>query len=334
MNILKGLPFVIAGAPLVRRMVPRPANGLPVVLYHGFFFAGDSKRRARDRLRRQLDWLRSAYNPLTLAQFSEAVSTGQFPPRSLLVTVDDAKVDLLEVHDEFHAFDVPLAVFVCAGWTAQVSEPEPDDMLARVVTTLEWYSGPDVALTLGNESRTVMIGRAHRSASIDQILTSLPYYQPHLEQLLEALKLPTDVRRPRKVCTWPELVSLGQRGVQFGSHSVSHIWMAPTSDVRLQFEVHEAKRLIDQKLALCTSFAYPFGVDGTADERTTSALKAAGLSTAFMTHPGFASSATPTFHLPRLALPERHMTDAEYRSRVRGNGMILSRLKNALTRAR
>jgi peptidoglycan/xylan/chitin deacetylase (PgdA/CDA1 family) len=321
---------MVAGAPWVKRLHSPSPDGLTTVLYHGFFFAGESKLRARERLRRQLHWLRSAYTPLTLDQFNEAVITRHFPPRSLLVTADDAKLDLLEVHEEFRAFDLPLAVFVCAGWTAQANEPGADDLLARVVATLEWYAGPDMSLTLGKELRTVMIGRSHRSATIDQILGSPCYYKPHLEELLACLTRLAGEIRPRKICSWSELASLGARGVQFGSHSVSHIRLAPASNMRVRFEVYEAKRLIDQLLAPCTSFAYPFGDHGTSNERTTAVLRAAGMTSAHMTHAGFATNTTPAFHLPRFALPERHMPNAEFRGRVRGGGVGLHRLKNAL----
>ena len=331
LNILKGLPFVIAGSPLIKRLFSASSDGLTTVLYHGFFFGDESKQRARERLRRQLHWLQTAYNPLTLAQFEAAIAIGEFPPRSLLVTADDAKLDLLEVYEEFHAFGVPLAVYVCAGWTAQASEIEPEGLLARVVATLEWYEGPDLALSIGTEQRSVMIGRSHRRSTIDQILTSRWYYEPHLEELLSRLRQAAGAVGPRAICSWSELVSLRDRGAQFGSHSVSHISLAPATDIRLQFEVCEAKRLIDlHQPGPCSSFAYPYGVDGTCDERTTAVLKAAGLTAAFMTHPGLAQNAAPAFHLPRFALPERHMTDAEYRGRVRGGGVGLRKLKNAL----
>lgn len=330
MNTLTGLAYALAGAPLAQRLFAVEPNGLTTVLYHRFFFDGEPKQRSRERLRRQLQWLRSAYNPLTLEQFHRALTAGVLPARALLVTADDAMVDLLDVHEEFRAAGVPLTVYVCTGWTAQASELEPDGLLARVVTTIEWYTGPDVALSIGKESRQIMIGRSHRSATVDQILASRGYYQPHLEELLAQVQQNADAPGPPAICTWPELVSLRESGVQFGAHSVSHIRLAPASDTRLQFEVAEAKRLIDRKLAPCSSFAYPFGIEGTCDERTTAVVQSAGLTTAFMTHPGFAPSTAPAFHLPRFALPERPMTDGEYRGRVRGGGLLLRRLKDVL----
>ena len=331
MSNLTGLAYAIAGNSLAQRMFSPFEKTLTTVLYHGFFFGDEAKSHARERLRRQLDWLRRTYSPLTLDQYQQAIAVGELPPRSLLVTADDAMVDLLEVHDEFREFAVPLTVYVCAGWTAQASELEADGLLARVVTTIEWYAGPVTTLQVGSESRVILLGRAHRNSTIDQLLASREYYAPHLEEILDRIRQTAGATRASTICSWAELESLRERGVQFGSHSVSHIRLAPASDVRLNFEITEAKRLIDRKIAQCSSFAYPFGIDGTCDERTTTVLKAAGMTTAFMTNPGFASKDTSYFHLPRFALPERHMTQAEYRGRVRGGGVVLRMLKNTLS---
>ena len=331
MRNLTGLAYAIAGSSLARQTFAPSENSLTTVLYHGFFFGNEAKSHARERLRKQLDWLRHTYNPLTLDQYQQAIAVGDLPPRSLLVTADDAMVDLLEVQDEFREFAVPLTVYVCAGWTAQASALEADGLLARVVTTIEWYAGPVATFQVGSESRVILLGREHRSATIDQLLTSREYYAPHLEEILERVRQTAGAPRASTICSWTELNSLRKRGIQFGSHSVTHIRLAPASDVRLNFEITEAKRLIDRKLGPCSSFAYPFGIDGTCDERTTTALKRAGVTTAFMTNPGFASKDTSYFHLPRFALPERHMTQAEYCGRVRGGGVALRRLKNCLS---
>ena len=107
MSNLTGLAYAIAGSSLAQRMFSPFSKSLTTVLYHGFFFSNEAKARARERLRRQLDWLRRTYNPLTLEKYQQAVAVGQLPPRSLLVTADDAMVDLLEVHEEFREFAVP-----------------------------------------------------------------------------------------------------------------------------------------------------------------------------------------------------------------------------------
>ena len=330
-NSLTGLAFAVAGAPLVRKVFASGADtGLTTVLYHRFFFGGEPEQAGRERLRRQLGWLRDNYEILSLDDFNKAVQARCFPKRALFITVDDAKTDLLKVCEDFKSFGVPITVYVCAGWTAQTSAIEPGGLWARAVTDIEWYDGPEFEITLGSQSRALKIGRAVRAATIDELLNSRASIEPHLEELISRVEAMNKKGGAHVICSWDELKTLQREGIAFGSHSVGHIKLAAASDVRLNFAIREAKRLIEFQLGPCTSFAYPFGVAGTFDRRTAAIIEDAGFSSAFLTHPGFAQPGDDPFHLPRFALPDRHMTGGEFRGRVRGAGVMLRRLKNAV----
>ena len=267
MNFVGSVAHSIAGAPLTQRLLGTAPTGLTCVLYHGFFFSGESKHVARERLRRQLQWLSTEYIALTMNEYHQAVASGTLPHKALLVTADDAKVDLLEVSDEFKAFGIPLTVFVCAGWTAQASDIEADGMLARAIATLEWYAGPETTLPIGNEARQLRVGNSCKGDTIDQVLSAPGYFERHLDELLAGIDKAARLARTKStICSWSELASLRDSGVGFGSHSVSHIRLAPASDVRLRFEISEATRLIESKLGPCNSFAYPYGTPGTSDQ--------------------------------------------------------------------
>lgn len=331
MNSLTGLAFTAAGAPLARKVFASGADtGLTTLLYHSFLFGGEPEQAGRERLKRQLGWLRDNYELLSLDAFNKAVAARRFPQRALFITVDDAKIDLLEVCEDFKSFGVPITVYVCAGWTAQTSAVEPEGLWARAVADIEWYEGPDFEIALGSPSRALKIGHATRTATIDELLNSRADFEPHLKELVSRVEAMNKTGGASVICSWDELRVLQREGVGFGSHSVSHIKLAPASDARLNFEVREAKRLIESKLGQCTSFAYPFGIAGTCDERTTAVIKDAGLSSAFLSHPAFAQSGDDPFRLPRFALPDRHMASGEFRGRVRGAGVMLRRLKNAV----
>jgi len=327
--MLVGPAFALAGTPWMKKIFIGGSGGLTTLLYHGFFFNGEDKSHALDRLRRQLEWLRRNYQPLTLGEFLECLASGKVPPKSLLVTADDAKLDVMDVHEEFAAFGIPLTIFVCAGWTSQASALDSDGLLACVVATLEWYAGPALDLSIGGHP--LVVSRSSRETAIDQILASKSSYAPHLAGLLDQLIRAQDsTKKQRNVCSWTELQGLRDAGVQFGSHSVSHIRMAPASDVRLSFEILESKRLMERKLAHCSAFAYPFGTEDTCSPRTTALLESAGVGAAFMTNPGFITASSPALGLPRFALPERPMSDREFRGRVRGGSLTLRQLRRWL----
>jgi len=309
----------------------RRESSLSTILYHRFFFDGDSRDKARDRLKRQLEWMRSEYTPLSLFDVTSACAQGALctlPKYPLLVTADDAKTDLLAVHDIFFFFDVPLAIFVCAGWTSQAEPAERRNLPARIVAAIEWYRGPDFVIRVGDERLYLHVGTDRRAATIDQFIHRLDDYAPHLSDIVAQFDDKDLAAKEReRACTWRELSDLGREGAQFGAHSVSHVPLASASRRRMVFEIHESKRLTDEALGATSAFAYPYGEKGTFNTDTTEELKKAGMACAFSTHPAYTDEKTDPFQLPRFALPDRDMSLGEFRARVRGGGILLSKAK-------
>jgi len=79
--------------------------------------------------------------------------------------------------------------------------------------------------------------------------------------------------------TWDELRELAVRGIEIGSHTVSHPHLPTLSDAELDDELRASKeRLEDELDTPCTMLAYPFG---DCDDRVRAAARAAGYETAF-----------------------------------------------------
>jgi peptidoglycan/xylan/chitin deacetylase (PgdA/CDA1 family) len=79
--------------------------------------------------------------------------------------------------------------------------------------------------------------------------------------------------------TWATLRELSERGVEIGSHTVSHPHLPQLSDAELRRELGESKERIEDELARpCPTFAYPYGDE---DERVRRAAGAAGYLAAF-----------------------------------------------------
>src|SRR5262245_7833670 len=143
-------------------MISFPGRGLRTILFHHFFFPGETPDRSRDRLKFQCDWLCSNFNPVTLRQVQMGLPSGSLPPKALLITIDDAKIELLSVLDVFRSFSLPICIFSCVGWSAQEidSAREPRLALAKLVTDLEWYRGPVVDLEIAGERIVVGVDAA------------------------------------------------------------------------------------------------------------------------------------------------------------------------------
>jgi peptidoglycan/xylan/chitin deacetylase (PgdA/CDA1 family) len=95
--------------------------------------------------------------------------------------------------------------------------------------------------------------------------------------------------------TWDEL-----RGLDVGSHGVSHAHLTRLSDEELRRELVESKRQIEDELGrACLDFAYPYGEH---DDRVRAAVRAAGYERAY----GLVDDGRDRYALRRVDLYRRH----------------------------
>jgi len=318
------IALTVGGNLLLRNS---PSDCLTTILFHNFTFREEPLSRARERLKHQCDWLKSNYSPMTLTAATEGLRGGNVPTKPLLITIDDAHIDILEVFDIFQSFDLPIAIFVCAGWCANASQPEDDTVLAGLVSDLEWYSGPEKELLFPCGRLEIQRDKSSRREVVTGLIRNRSNWQPYLGQLVEKLHSSRAVTR-RNFCNWQELIELQKLGVEFGCHSVSHMNLAEADTSRLEFEIFEARRILVAKFGKCEAFAYPFGVPGAYSEKTLETLKQAGFSVAFLTRPDFASGKENPYELPRISLPDRPLSFDEFRARVGGGGVVISNVRD------
>lgn len=300
--------------------------GLRAILFHHFFFDGESSADARERLKRQCDWLCRNYHLVTLGEVQRGLATGSLPRNALLVTIDDAKIEILRVLDVFQSFDVPISIFACVGWSARESSGpvSPEIALATLVTNIQWYQGPPLELNI--EGQILMIGGDgdQRARAIDSILTCADWSKLDVPRELDWKR---QGQGPRVCCSIDELADIASERVAIGGHSVTHIKLATASLPRLDYEVGATQKILTDAIGHCGSFAYPYGMDGTHDDATHRAIREAGFELAFLTHSDLISAGTDRFRLPRISMPDRAMSHAEFRLRAAGAGIPYRKLK-------
>jgi peptidoglycan/xylan/chitin deacetylase (PgdA/CDA1 family) len=304
-------------------------NRLTTILYHRFFFGEEPAERSRDRLKRQCEWLRRNFSPLGLQEATQALETDRLPRRPLLITIDDAKIEILRIADIFAEFELPIAVFVCVGWSAKES-PDQDSLLARLVNEIEWYAGPVRTVRSSRGVLTFGVGAVETAKAIDLILGDSPSMQSELASLLAGLQGDGGgLGNQRISCSWAELATLQASGVAIGGHSVSHINLATASPLRMKFEISETHRILSAKFGSCDVFAYPYGMSGTFSSATTAQMSNQGFRYAFLTHSDFADKNTDPLHLPRISMPDRPMSQPEFCVRAEGAGVLYRKLKRS-----
>ncbi len=328
MTVLKTIAFRTAlafGGNLLMRNSPH--DYLTTILFHKFKFDEEPLGRARERLKSQCDWLQKNYTPLTLTAATESLRVGDLRNRPLLVTIDDAHLDILDVSDIFRSFDLPITIFVCAGWCANASPAEDDTALARAVTDLEWYSGPEKELLFPCGRLMIQPDRQRGRETVKYLLKNHEDWRPYLGQVIQELNSSRPIGR-RTFCNWQELVELQNFGVAMGCHSVSHTNLGEADKSRAEFEICEAKRILVAKFGKCEVFAYPFGGPGSFSRTTSEILKQAGFRFAFLTHSDFATGKEDPHELPRIPLPDPPLSLIEFRARVGGGGIVIANVRD------
>ena len=102
-----------------------------------------------------------------------------------------------------------------------------------------------------------------------------------------------------RTLTWDGLRELRERGVEIGSHTMTHAHLTRLADDELDRELVEAKQWIEDELgAPCRFLAYPFGE---VDDRVRAATRRAGYAGAF----GLPGTPGDEFDLPRVGLYRR-----------------------------
>lgn len=122
--------------------------------------------------------------------------------------------------------------------------------------------------------------------------TGAPFAVPELAA--DAAKLPEELAS----MDWDGLRALADRGVEVGSHTVSHPRLTQLADDELRRELVESRRRIELELGrACRYLAYPYGDE---DDRVRDAAREAGYEAAF----ALPSAARPAdaFGIPRVGV--------------------------------
>jgi peptidoglycan/xylan/chitin deacetylase (PgdA/CDA1 family) len=58
--------------------------------------------------------------------------------------------------------------------------------------------------------------------------------------------------------SWSQIYEMKEWGIEFGSHTMTHQNLTIMTEDKIDYEVGESKRILDQKLGDCQSISYPF----------------------------------------------------------------------------
>ncbi|HQT30368.1 MAG TPA: polysaccharide deacetylase family protein [Thiobacillus sp.] len=111
---------------------------------------------------------------------------------------------------------------------------------------------------------------------------------------------PDDGRPAGRLLNVAELRDMQENGMEIGSHTVNHVRLPETDDVRLMQELTDSKATLEDILGnAVNSFAYPYGA---WDVRCAEAVEQAGYAAACTTRTGWALRDKDPYRLRRLTV--------------------------------
>lgn len=231
-------------------------------------------------LAEQLTFLRGRFHLVGLADVVERRLSGRaLPPRSLLVTFDDAYPDIAEhVTPLASRLGVPVAVFVPTAFPDSDRAFWWDRLYAAIHAGRGSISTPFGTLQLeSSDERVAAFAALHRR------IRALPDDEAmdRVGETVEALGAPP---MPPATLGWSDLQSVRADGVTLAAHSRTHPLLDRIGPERLADEVGGSLGDLEQRLGpTLPAFAYP---GGAYDETVVGALASAGVIAAFTTRRG------------------------------------------------
>jgi peptidoglycan/xylan/chitin deacetylase (PgdA/CDA1 family) len=246
---------VLGRSPYQHYCLHRSEHRLTVLAYHEI--------TDDETFSRQLDWLTTRFNPISLAQLVENVHGGSsLPPRAVLLTFDDGDPSVLKnAAPLLKQRQVPALAFVVAGLLGS--------------TRPQWWQEARHLVEHGGRTQ-IATGPASR---VVRELKTIPD-DKRLEALENLRSTASAEAPPAMNLSESDLVDLEQHGVDIGNHSLTHPMLDQCGSGKLEMEVELSHAILAGALGHApVAFAYP---NGNASDTAVDILKRLGYDLAFL----------------------------------------------------
>ncbi|MGE0823681.1 MAG: polysaccharide deacetylase family protein [Candidatus Binatia bacterium] len=259
---------------------------------------------------RQMEYLSARFTIWPLEQVVEGMKKKDIPHNTLVVTFDDGYADnYFNAYPILKAYRIPATIFLTTDVIGTNGELWHDRIFSAFretqVESLTWDADRGRVYPLSTVEQ-----RLYAQSCVLQLLWSVGEEQrlQWVDRLSTALKVKAGQVRPRLMLTWDEIQVMQRGGVAFGGHTCSHPILSKLSPVRIQTEILESKRILEEHLQQpVTTFAYPNGRKCDFDETTKSLLREAGYQCAVTTVFGRNEIGQDLFELHRGRPWETHL---------------------------
>jgi peptidoglycan/xylan/chitin deacetylase (PgdA/CDA1 family) len=214
--------------------------------------------------RRQVKYLKSHFDVVSLSVAVEALRTGSINRPTAVITLDDGYQNNYSVaYPILREFRLPATVFITTGfintndtlWSLRLNLSLADTKQ----TTLSWSGKAlDLSDTSSKIKANVMIRKSLESLPRPELMSRLSKI---IELLGEDPIRPIEIDSPFRMLTARAVREMSQSGlVEFGAHTHTHPILARLSAEECKNEIElSIKRVAEITGRSCRFFAYPFG---------------------------------------------------------------------------
>jgi peptidoglycan/xylan/chitin deacetylase (PgdA/CDA1 family) len=207
----------------------------------------------------QMSYLAANYNVISMPELLDACARGRvLPPRSVMVTFDDACCDFAEhAWPTLKRYRLPATLFVP---TAFPDHPERSfwwDRLHQALVLTEQRDEFDTPL--GRLPLRTSTQRAQAFAQLRDYVKKMPH-RAAMEWIEQTCATLGATRAAHNVLTWNELRRLAREGVSLGAHTRTHPLMNRVSPNEVHAEAVGSLRDLEREIGqVAPIFAYPSG---------------------------------------------------------------------------
>lgn len=255
-------------------------NKALILTYHRFSHDGGAATTSARAFSEQLDYLTRRYRIVSLSSLAEYLSRGTDLPSGIAaIAIDDGYSDAYEIaFPILREYNVPATLFVVTQFVDRKSWIWTDKLRFIVART----KLTELGIIINNRPLHLMLDKdSSRLQAATRINSALKLmFEEEREGVIlrvatalgvELPNLPPDECGP---ITWDQAREMDAAGVEIGSHTTTHPILTKIGDERLRVELCESRARLESMLGHTVDlFCYP---NGDYDDRTSSAVQAAG----------------------------------------------------------
>lgn len=281
-------------------------------VFYAKFEIGISKKLFETQMR----YIKEKMCPMPLQEMVRLIREGEkIPDHAVAITFDDGYQDVYNnAFPILKKCQIPATIFVlpqnigCTNilWWDRLAELirrtskkslDLRKILGRNDAHLEYLR--KFKLTSNREKNKVMslLNECFINMSQEKVALGMEMLQEELE--VEE----SNIEKAHIMLTWDQITEMNKWGISMEAHTLSHPDVTKMDSIKLQKELEESKRIVEEKTNRKVSgFAYPYGF---YNEKTIEILKKTGFEYAVTGDVGVVTRESDLYRLKRINVPQR-----------------------------